>query len=37
MDLKELIELAKGLDNRDKQQLIRFLQSETKVAAALPE
>ncbi|GGF90239.1 hypothetical protein GCM10010916_04510 [Paenibacillus abyssi] len=34
MDLKELIELAKGLDNRDKQQLIRFLQSETKVAAA---
>ncbi|MBP1989761.1 hypothetical protein J2Z66_001359 [Paenibacillus eucommiae] len=34
MDLKELIRLAKSLDNRDKQKLIRFLQSETKGAAA---
>lgn len=34
MDIKELIELAKGLDSKDKQQLILFLQSETKGGAA---
>ncbi|MBE1440994.1 hypothetical protein GGC63_000411 [Paenibacillus sp. OAS669] len=34
MDIKELIKLAKGLDSKDKQQLILFLQSETKGGAA---
>ncbi|WP_219838663.1 hypothetical protein [Paenibacillus sp. R14(2021)] len=40
MEFKEMIKLAKGLDSKDKQQLILILQSETKgsnqVFGALP-